>query len=172
MLKGKQMKKYLGLALLLLTLSFLFLPSVRFSGNASANQQDQSGRVTPSAVGAVLTVDTADDNNLGNCNVPGNCTLREAIALANELPGTDTIQFQIPGSTTINLESPLPTITGPLIIDGTTQPGFAGTPIVELNGEASDSFAGLEISADGTTIQGLVINRFSVGISIDADNCV
>src|SRR5262249_29961477 len=35
---------------------------------------------------------------------------------------------------TIVLNSPLPRILEPIIIDGSTQPGFAGTPIIEING--------------------------------------
>jgi hypothetical protein len=90
-------------------------------------------------------------------------TLREAITLANALGGVDTITFAIPGAGpfTISPTAALPTITDAVIIDGTTQPGFAGTPIIELAGTNAGATAdGLTILGGGSTVQGLVINRF------------
>ena len=52
-------------------------------------------------------------------------------------PGPDTIELRHPaGVHTISPASPLPTITDQVIINGTTQPGFAGTPIIELDGSS------------------------------------
>ena len=50
--------------------------------------------------------------------------------------GTDTIVFNIPGSgvKVISLLTALPEITDPVVIDATTQPGYAGTPLIELDG--------------------------------------
>src|SRR5438132_13693046 len=78
-----------------------------------------------------FTVTNTNDSSAGS--------LRQAILDANANPGTDTIAFNIPGSgvKTINPTSSLPLITDPLIIDGTTQPGFAGSPIIELNGASA-----------------------------------
>jgi streptogramin lyase len=72
-------------------------------------------------------------------------------------------------SLTISPTSPLPTITHPVTIDGTTQPGFVGTPIIELNGaSAGPSASGLTIDAGNSTVRGLVINRFSLsGIQLE-----
>src|SRR5215216_5409992 len=167
------MKIYVGLIMLLLMLGFLIMPSARFSSNASASQKGQSGQVAPAAVGVVITVDTNVDNFIGDCTVPGNCTLRAAIDRANGLAGADSIQFQLPiGATTINLLEPLDFITDPVTIDGTTQPGFAGTPIVEINGQSNPG-NGLEILANGTIVKGLVINRFDGnGILLATDGCV
>ncbi|MFY9572266.1 MAG: BACON domain-containing carbohydrate-binding protein, partial [Blastocatellia bacterium] len=64
---------------------------------------------------------------------------------------------------TINLISPLPKITDPVIIDGTTQPGFAGRPIIELNASAARGSDVLNITAGSSTIRGLVINHFNSG---------
>src|SRR6185436_6805034 len=61
-----------------------------------------------------------------------------------------------------NLQIALPEITDPVVIDATTQPGYAGTPLVELNGAAIGvNNAGFWISAGGSTIRGFVINRFN-----------
>jgi len=48
-----------------------------------------------------------------------------------------------------------------VIIDGTTQPGWAGSPIIELDG--SGGLTGLLIFAGNSTVKGLVINRFGGG---------
>ena len=71
-----------------------------------------------------------------NVNDSGSGSLRQAIDTANQTPGPDTIAFNIAagGLETITPQSMLPAITDPVIIDGTTQPGFAGIPIIELNG--------------------------------------
>ena len=48
----------------------------------------------------------------------------------------NTIDFDIPGSglQTIAPQSPLPAATAPVVIDGTTQTGFSGTPLIVLDG--------------------------------------
>ena len=67
------------------------------------------------------------------------CTLRGAINKANATAGADTITFGIEsGPQTINPATELPTITETVTIDGTTQPGFSGSPIIELNGVGID----------------------------------
>ena len=68
-----------------------------------------------------------------NTNDSGAGSLRQAILDANTNAGADTITFAIgTGPQTISPLSPLPTITDPVTIDGTTQPGFSGSPIIEL----------------------------------------
>jgi CSLREA domain-containing protein len=100
------------------------------------------------------------------------CTLREALIAANADTDPSTITFDIePGRLqTISPTSSLPEITAPVTIDGTTQPGFAGYPIIELNGSgAADYSDGLHITGGRSTVRGLVINRFrGDGIEIAA----
>lgn len=94
-------------------------------------------------------------------------SLREAITNANATPGADTITFNIPGPgvKVINLTTPLPEITEAVVIDATTQPGYAGAPLVELDGQAIADFEnGLVITAGNTTVRGLAIGRFFAGI--------
>ena len=62
--------------------------------------------------------------------------------------------------------SGLPSIDDPAIIDGATQPGYAGKPIIELDGSQSGNEVALSIGAGGSTVRGLVINRFAGGIFI------
>lgn len=103
----------------------------------------------------------------------GSGSLRDAITQANTNAGADVIEFNIGGSgvQTINLASALPTIIDPVTIDGTTQPGFAGVPRVELNGtNAGAATHGLRISAANSVVKGLIINRFGGdGIRVDAN---
>ena len=60
---------------------------------------------------------------------------------------------------TINPLTALPLISQPVVIDGTTQPGFAGTPIIELNGNGLAAI-GLIVTGGNSIVRGLVINRF------------
>ncbi|HTR03428.1 MAG TPA: CSLREA domain-containing protein [Thermoanaerobaculia bacterium] len=118
----------------------------------------------PDLHATVFTVNSNADTDDGVCNA-ANCTLREAINAANANAGADTIRFAIgSGTKSIALLSPLPTIVDPVTIDGTTQPGYAGTPIIELNGASAGTGAnGLHITAGSSVVTGLVINRFVPG---------
>ncbi|MES2356469.1 MAG: DUF4347 domain-containing protein [Pseudomonadota bacterium] len=104
-------------------------------------------------------------------------SLRQAIINANANAGTDAISFSIgSGSQTIALTSALPTITGRVAIDGTSQTGYASTPLIELNGaSAGANVDGLTLTsgAAGSTITGLIINRFtSDGIYINGSSSI
>ncbi len=98
---------------------------------------------------ATLTVNNTGD---GVDATPGNgvcetatgngiCTLRAAIQEANALAGTDMISFNVGGggAQTITLGSALPTVTDNLTIDGSTQPGFSGTPLINLSAASVSS---------------------------------
>jgi hypothetical protein len=96
-----------------------------------------------------------------NANDAGAGSLRQAILDSDAAAGTNRIVFQISGPTVINLQSALPTITESVTIDGTTQPGFEGQPVVVLNGTQAGAGAnGLTIAADHTQIKGLEIDNF------------
>ena len=122
----------------------------------------------PAAAQTTFTVTNTNDAGAGS--------LRQAILDANANGGADIIEFDISGAGphTIQPTSALPTITDPVVIDGTTEPDFAGTPMIELDGTNAGSAHGLDIAADNCTIRGLVINRFDQdGISIQSsDNAV
>jgi CSLREA domain-containing protein len=131
------------------------------------------------AFAANLTVNSIADTASA---ADGQCTLREAISNANTDSdttggdclaggGTDTISFAIPGGGlhTISLASGLPTITAPLTINGVSQSGancaaWPPTLLIELRGPGGGT--GLDISTNGVTVRGLVINQFQTGIEI------
>ncbi len=115
----------------------------------------------------------------------GDGSLRQAILDADANPGLDTISFDIPGGgvRTIAPTTPLPDVTDPAVIDGTTEPGYSGTPRIELDGgniflggpEASEdipvpSVNGLTLAGGDSLVKGLDINRFSgYGIGLSGD---
>jgi Ca2+-binding RTX toxin-like protein len=129
-------------------------------------------------VDGTLTV-TPAQITVTNTNDSGPGSLRQAILNANTDIETPTIVFAIPGSgpQTIHLLSALPSITEPMIIDGTTQPGYTGQPLVVLDGSgvpvgsnglyqssnSNTSRGGIDIIAGGTTVRGLCFDNFAVG---------
>lgn len=64
----------------------------------------------------------------------GPTTLRAAIAASNASAGADIIKFSLAaGQRTISITTPL-SATGAVDIDGTSQPGYAGVPLVRIDG--------------------------------------
>ena len=107
---------------------------------------------------------TADAGN-------GMVTLRSAIQEANALAGFQKIYFYIPGNSPYRIQpgTPLPTIIEALRLNATTQRGYVGLPIIEVNGSlmTSPNINGLIISSGGCSITGLVINQFTgYGLSL------
>src|SRR5581483_7444041 len=96
-----------------------------------------------------------------NTNDSGAGSLRQALLNANASVGVkDTIRFALPGSApfTIFPTSALPEITDPVNIDGTSQTGYAGSPLVQVDG------AGFVVSAGNSRIVGLSITDATSGI--------
>ncbi len=83
-----------------------------------------------------------------------------------DYPGTPRSWYRISPA------SALPIITDTTVVDGTTQPGYIDSPIIELDGSAIASLSnGLEMTAAGSTVRGLVINRFTGhGLELSSDN--
>ena len=99
-----------------------------------------------------------------NTSDTGSGSLRQAILDADATPGPNTITFAITTGSApyvINVQSPLPHITVPVVLNGTSQPGYAGTPIIEIDGggHVGDGLL-LAAGSDGSTIEGLDIANF------------
>ena len=142
-------------------LGFNFGPVNQTFNNLSANQ---AANFTATRQSFVVT----------NANNHGTGSLRDAIVNANATIGKDTIVFNIPGPgvKTINLLNALPEITDPVVIDATTQPGYAGAPLVEIDGLAiSTAVTGLTIKAGGSTVRGLSIGNFRNNAGILLSGC-
>jgi len=101
-------------------------------------------------VGTLIDNDFSDDANPGDgvCadeSPLGTCTLRAAIQEANALAGSDTIEFSVAGTISPDTSDrgPMPAITGPLTIDGSTAPGWVpgGAPAIYLDGRIINASA-------------------------------
>jgi hypothetical protein len=90
-------------------------------------------------------------------------SLRQAIQSADQAVGPAAIDFAIgSGPATIVPYSPLPTLGTGITLDATTQPGYAGSPIITIDGSDAGSYAsGIVVSGGSCTIRGLVIDDFS-----------
>jgi CSLREA domain-containing protein len=82
-----------------------------------------------------FVVNAADDVDDGACD-DDHCSLREAINAANANPGADTITFDIPGPGphVISLTDVLTISDDQTRIDGSSQPGYSGSPVIVLDG--------------------------------------
>lgn len=101
-------------------------------------------------------------------NNDGPGALASAINLANANPGPDAIHFAIPGTAPFNINWAMMNVlvTEALTIDATTQPGYAGSPVVRVSG--SGNTYGLRLTGGSTAIRGLAITQFSSALSIEA----
>ncbi len=131
---------------------------------------------------------TADDFPVINADDSGPGSFRQAILDANATGGADTISFNIPGAGvhTITPIGSLPSITDPVTIDGYTQPGASPNTLADADNavlliEISGANAGVNslfivAGGSGSTIRGLVINRFGsndgINLNSGASNCV
>lgn len=145
-----------------------------------------------SRASATFVVTTTKDES-GSCDA--SCSLREAIVAANATPDLDTIAFAIPTSdpgfqpgTGTWLIAPtsdeLPVITGPVTIDGRTQPGFVDRPVIELSGEnLSEDRVGLIVAGSTSVVRGLIVSAWPAfrengesfcgcGIDVESNNSI
>lgn len=137
----------------------------------TATATDPNGNTSEFSIPFFATVPTPIV--VTNTNDSGDGSLRAAIQSADaDYPTPQIITFDIPGFGVqiISPQTPLPPITTPVLIDGTSQPGYTGTPLIELDSVLSDGFTGLDITAGGadSTIKGLDITDWNVGIEIEA----
>ena len=133
--------------------------------------------------GPVYTVNSNANPGDGTCTV-NNCTLAEAINAANSDGVDSTIDFDLTGSTEIDVSSlmPLPGIAQPVQIDGYSQPGASANtasvgdnavPGVDLVGLDANVFTLLSVNsdADGTIIDGIAFaGPGAEGIDLQPDS--
>jgi hypothetical protein len=102
--------------------------------------------------------------------VDGACTFREAVTAANtnaasgDCPagnvGLDQLHFSIgSGAQGIGLFAPMVDIVDPITIDGTTQPGFAGAPLIDIFPFYIDPLpmVVVQMTGGGSTFRGLIL---------------
>lgn len=115
-----------------------------------------------SAAAASFVVNTDDDLDDGLCDV-SHCSLREAINAANANAGPDSINFDVqgPGTVSIHLNAPLPALTdASTTIDGTSEPDYAGSPVIYLGKASGVMEVGLLIESNGNVVRGLGLAGF------------
>jgi hypothetical protein len=115
--------------------------------------------LTGAAQAATYVVTNTADSGAGS--------LRQAILDANAGSGVRTIVPQSPG---------LPEITDSVTINGTSQPGYAGNPLIEIDGSGVDHtkiYSGLIIRNGNVIVKALVIRDFPArGILVECSaNC-
>ncbi len=177
------------IAFLTLCFALCQTASTHTSSRTTGAPATQATGKAPTTPAAVFIVNTADDHNDGSCSA-GDCTLREAILAANANAGTDTINFAIGSAAqSIALNTPLPLISGTINLDATTQPGYAGVPLIEIYQVqpappappvVSDGLV-VGFGATSSVIRGLILNRFKVdpqtgggggnALNLQANNC-
>ena len=163
----------------------LFLGSNSRSNSQSVpgRESGRSGRLAREKSRATPSLELLEDRVvLSNYSVTSNAdgntrgTLRYAISQLDKSGGaSNTITFKLPaGHYSITPRSPLPSITKPVDIEGNSQPGFKGAPLVVISGgSAGHNASGLTLAAGsaGSVIQSLVIDGFkSSGIVIMSAN--
>ncbi|QQS40629.1 MAG: carboxypeptidase regulatory-like domain-containing protein [Acidobacteriota bacterium] len=121
---------------------------------------------------ADATVNVVMNTVVTNTSDSGPGSLRQAIINANAIPESPrTVTFDIPGNGphTITVSSQLPSANS-LDIDGRTQPGYGGVPLIEVRSVgASTPYYGL-ITSGTSTVRGLAINGFEVPLLLS--NCL
>ncbi len=110
-----------------------------------------------------------DDGHVHNHT--GIQTLRACIEQGNASTTPFQISFAVPGPGPhlIQPGTALPGFTSLTTVDGTTQPGYAGAPLIEINGSNLSGGTGL---ATAGTVRGLAITGFGIGIFLGANGIV
>lgn len=133
---------------------------LRRHGTAHLSLEGLEDRTVPTAIAVTIASDPLGSHT--------GISLRDAIKAVNA--GSDnTIDFNIQGSGThvILLNAALPAISKEVTIDGTTQPGYSGTPLIALTrANSSVGGNGLLFTGGGATVQGLAIYGFA-GYGLD-----
>jgi len=98
-------------------------------------------------------------------------TFRSAIENANKTMAQDTIMFSLPQGTMLAPKSPYPTLTYPILIDGSLGTGGGGETLrVEINGSSLDDDIGLAVRNDSTILRMRVKQFKNIGIALAVAN--
>lgn len=164
--------------------------------NGSGNAASEYGPVFNfTGISSVNSTGDLPDNNVGDgvCSTgqiistgDAECSLRAAIEEANSPIGGERIVFNVLAADalfnlsgnnefTIQPASPLPPLAQTVAIDGATQPGYVGQPLIELDGSLSScpsaTCTGLRIQAGTVAVTGMAINNWGVdGIHLAGDD--
>ncbi|HEX2832283.1 MAG TPA: hypothetical protein VHW00_04670 [Thermoanaerobaculia bacterium] len=134
------------------------------TGTAGATEGDPAplnNSITPTVTvtGSTLLVTNTNDSGSGSLRQ----ALLDTTTACNTLPCT--IAFNIgSGPFVIQPASALPAVGNQIVVDGTSQPGYSGTPIIQLDGQ------GLLLNATAAVVKGLSITGATYAIDITGNN--
>ena len=153
--------------------------SLGASSSLTINITTTANAVGTATASATATATETDGNAADNTNIPASASvtgstvivtntndsgagsLRQALIEANTgvCTATCNVQFAIgSGAQTIPLASGLPTINVPIVIDGTTQPGYSGTALISIDVNAdTTNVPGLNLTGSNSTLRALVV---------------
>lgn len=140
------------------------------TGSVTAVESDpnpgNNSIVTPVEVsGGTITVTNTNDAGMGS--------LREALDDAGNgtctLPCTINFNIAGAGPHLIQPVADLPAVQDQTTVDATTQPGYAGIPLVRIDGQSSLVY-GLRIDGDSNVVRGFSITGFTDGFFVDGSN--
>jgi hypothetical protein len=125
---------------------------------------------------STYVVNTTSDLDRAGGLLVGQESLRQAIEDVNADSTPDVIDFNLGSGghqiIALTAGSSLPAITNTVTIDGTSQPGYSGSPIVEIHGAGIHVTDGLNLQGANSLVKGLVINNVADGFLIYADGTV
>jgi hypothetical protein len=130
--------------------------------NSTRDLEDQVSSDETCDTGATITRNGAEEPE---------CTLRAAIQEAGRQSGAQVIRFAIAGDPVIELASALPTVIGPVTIDGTSQGASASCGILPACVQVRSSLDApvIEVAGQEVAIRGLhVVPTTSTAIRIGA----
>ncbi|HEU4886888.1 MAG TPA: IPT/TIG domain-containing protein [Thermoanaerobaculia bacterium] len=127
------------------------------STSSDPNLSNNSGSAT------VEVIDPPSSITVTSANDSGSGSLREALddAINGLCTSPCTILFNLSSVQPIQPLTALPVLNTTVILDGTSQPGYAGTPVIEINGSLCACATGLDFGGSGSYVKGLSITAFS-----------
>lgn len=124
--------------------------------------------------GEILEVTITDSEvTSGGCDT--DCSFLDALTASNSMAGVQEIHFNIPGGGVQTIIAPSIgfQIQSSVIVDATTQPGYSGTPLIQIQ-PTTVSAQAIAVSGNSSTfdpglsatIRGFAVNGFTSGVGI------
>lgn len=130
------------------------------SGYELGNETSVSGVIKIDADNSEIVVDTLIDENDGNLS-RNDLSLREALLLANDVPGTQVISFSPrlteAGPATLKLTGTLPTVTGGITINGPDVDATVSPSKLTIQAADRGRLFRFITNSDRATIRGLTL---------------
>jgi hypothetical protein len=124
----------------------------------------QAATITVNDGGDVITVNGLVTLREAITSIEAGADVNADVAAARSGPygSSDAIHFAIgSGAKTISPASQLPALSKPMALDGSTQPGFSGVPLITLDGAGAGAAYGLIVSSQAAvSITAVAVQSF------------